>query len=250
MLKLLFWGLLLANGALFAFHQGYLDTLIPDGREPARMGRQFNADKIKLVAAGQPSPTAAPAAASEAASSAAAAGLLELEPVLARASKRQESLVCAEIGNFDTAEAKRFESQAAAQALIDKLSRRNVQEVARHMVYIPSQGSKDAADKKASELRRLGVDDFYVIQDGTELRWGISLGIFKSEEAARAHLATLGLKGVRSARLGVHGSASAKVAFQLHELDLGARSRLDKIKADFPRQEVRACESATSTNPA
>lgn len=242
MLKLLFWSLALANAALFAFHQGYLGTLIPDGREPARMARQFNADKIKLIAPPKPNANATSAVAS--ADAPFAAGTLETEPVLARASKQHEAFACTEIGNFDTAEAKRFESRLAGLALGDRLSRRIVQDVARHLVFIPSQGNKEGADKKASELRRLGINDFYIIQEGDELRWGISLGVFKTEEAARAHLAALSQKGVRSARLGTHSVASTKVTFQLRELDAEAKARLDKIKSDFPRQEAHACEPA------
>lgn len=241
MLKILFWTLVLANAALFAFHQGYLGTLIPDGREPARMASQFNADKIKLVAPPQPDANAASAAAS--AVPPAAAGMLELEPVLARARSQQVAVACTEIGNFDAAEAKRFEAQLAGLALGDKLARRTVQEVARHMVFIPSQGSKEAADKKLGELRRMGISDSYIIQDGTDLRWGISLGVFKSEDAARAHLAALVQKGVRSARLGTHGVTSAKVAFQLRELNADAKAKLDEIKGGFPNLEEHACEA-------
>jgi hypothetical protein len=90
-------------------------------------------------------------------------------------------------------------------------------------------------------LRNLGVTDFYVIQDSSEQRWGISLGIFKSEEAARAHLATLAQKGIRSARIVDYKVPSNKIAFQLRDLDVNAKGNLDKIKADFPRQESRSC---------
>ncbi|MGZ3239881.1 MAG: hypothetical protein ACXWJK_05770, partial [Burkholderiaceae bacterium] len=62
MLKFFFACLLLANGALFAYQRGYLDTLIPDGREPSRASRQLNADKIKLISASEAAAAAAPSA--------------------------------------------------------------------------------------------------------------------------------------------------------------------------------------------
>lgn len=241
MLKILFAGLLLANAGLFAYQQGYLETLLPSGHEPGRLGNQFNADKIKLLPAGSataaPQPPAVSAVQEEPV----------LEPVLAAAAARnREALSCTEIGNFEPADAKRFETRLAALSLGERLSRRNAQEGTRHMVYIPSQTDKEGAEKKAGELRRLGIKDFYVIQESGELHWGISLGIFKTEEAARSHLATLSQQGVRSARLGVHRTPSNKVAFQLRSLDASAKSTLDKIKADFPGQEMRACEAARS----
>ena len=236
MLKLLFWSLVAANGALFAFQQGYLAKLIPDGREPARIAQQFNADKIKLIAPPKPATGPAPAGGAEAAP--------DLEPVLARARAQQEALSCTEIGDFDAAEAGRFETALAGLALGDKLSRRAVQAAASHMVFIPSLGSKEAADRKVSELRRLGITDSYIIQDATELRWGISLGVFKSEEAARAHLAALTQEGVRSARIVTHGLTSNRVAFQLRALDADAKAGLTRIISDFPRQQARACQPA------
>lgn len=219
MLKFFFWILLLANAGLFAYQQGYFAVLLPSGREPARMDNQLNADKIRLVP--PPPPVPAPAAV-----------------------KTEEVVACAEIGNFNPAEAKRFTAQLAALSLGERLSQRPVQEVASHMVYIPPLADKDTAEKKAGELRRLGVNDFYIIQDNSDLRWSISLGVFKLEEAARAHLVSLSQKGVRSARIGQRGVTSNAVAFQLRELDANTKSALEKISADFPKQELRNCEPA------
>ena len=218
MLKLLFWFLLLANGALFAYRGGYLDKLFPDGHEPERIAKQLNANQIKLVPA----------------SVATAPPVVVPPPVIA----------CTEIGNFDPAEAKLFETKLAPLSLGDKLTRRNVPEGGQSMVFIPSQGSKEGADKKAGELRARGVKDFFVIQEGTELRWGISLGIFSTEQAARTYLATLNQHGVHSARIGPYKATSSKIAFQLRQLDEGLKGSVDKIKADFPHQEMRACEGA------
>jgi hypothetical protein len=116
-----------------------------------------------------------------------------------------------------------------------------VPDASRFIVYIPPQGSKEAADKKAAELKRLGVDDFFVIQDNSALQWGISLGIFKTEEAAHKQLDELSRKGVRSARVGAHGTGSGKTAFQLRGLDAPALASLQKIRSGFPRQDWHDC---------
>ena len=57
MLKLFFWLLLAVNGLLFAYERGYLESIFPSGREPARMASQLNAAKVKIV----PPPAAKPA---------------------------------------------------------------------------------------------------------------------------------------------------------------------------------------------
>jgi hypothetical protein len=251
MLKFFFWILLLANAVLFAYREGYLDTLVPSGREPARMNRQLNADRIRLVPMPEPAASVAPAApaateeqpasgsGSNAGANAAAAQAVAVNDA---ASKKNAALACAEIGNFSADEAKRFSAQAAALALGERLSRRNVQDAVSHIVYIPSLGDRESAEKKAEELRRLGVRDYFVIQDNSNLRWGISLGVFRTEEAARGQLAALNQKGVRSARIGQRSVASNLVAFQLRGLDDAAKSALEKMRAAFPKQEWRNCD--------
>jgi hypothetical protein len=224
MLKLIFWLLLLANAALFAMQKGYLGVLYSDGREPTRISKQLQADKINMMAA------AAVPMAVAAVDGAAPAATADLAPV-----------ACTEIGNFNAAEARRFSSQLAERTPAVKFVRREIEEVTSHMVYLPSLGGKEAADKKADELRRLGISDFFVIQDSSALRYGISLGIFKTDEAAQKQIAGLIKRGLRGAKVGTRSVSSSKVAFQLRDLGGDARIAFERIKADFPGQELRSC---------
>jgi len=229
MLKFFFWILLLANGALLTYRQGYLDTMLPSGREPARMSNQFNADKVKLVATNAaPTASAAPAA--------------SVPPSAEKNAPPEAMVACTEIGNFNPEDAKEFEAKLAALALGERVSRRGVQETSSYIVHIPSQGDKEGADKKASELRRLGITDYYVMHDNnSSMRWAISLGVFRTEEAARTHLAGLSQKGVRTARISPRITTTNLAAFQLRDINAGQKSEVEKIKADFPKQEIRAC---------
>jgi len=236
MLKILFFCLLLINGGLVAFQQGYLNDLFPSTREPVRLKQQLNADKLVLLPSADAPEPVAPVASVSAASAPATEKVAALAPLPVVAA-------CAEVGPFDDAEAKKFEVQLAPLALGDRLTRRPTQEGLRHNVYIPPLANKQAADKKAAELKRLGVEDFFVIQDNSPLQWGISLGIFKTEDAAKKHLADLSQKGVRTARVGMHGTAASKIAFQLRGLDATAQTSLQKIKEGFPRQDVHDCTS-------
>jgi hypothetical protein len=314
MLKFVFWILLLVNGALFAYRQGYLDTLIPSGREPARLAQQINADKIRLLPANakpadQPAPpdSSAPGNHSaveqgadktgnnDAATSAATAeaGLAvvgdaktdagklmtvahnpeaekkpepektaavdkkaegataaeaktektkqaETADKKANADKKPDVLACTEIGNFNEVDAGRFEARLATLTPGASISRRQIREASSHMVFIPPQANKESADRKVEQLRGLGVTDFYVIQDQSEMRWGISLGIFSSEEAAKKRLEQLKQQGVRTARIGPRNAIN-KVAIQVRSLDAAGREKLEKIKSDFPQQLQHNC---------
>jgi hypothetical protein len=165
-------------------------------------------------------------------------------PVAAVIEKKPDLSACLEVGNFNAEEAKRFTTQLTTSQLVERATQRSVQEVASHIVYIPPQGDKESADKKVGELRRLGITDFYVMQDNSPMRWGISLGVFRTEESARAHLAALNLKGVRSARIGQRTVSTSMVAFQFRNLEPEKKWLVEKIKSGFARQEIRSCEGA------
>ncbi|MFZ6654386.1 SPOR domain-containing protein [Undibacterium sp. TJN19] len=220
MLRFFFWSLLLLNAFLLAFNLGYLGHWSLDTHEPERLKMQHHADQLK------------PLSASEA-----------MTPAEAGNEKKPEIIACLEVGNFLQAEATRMEDKLKTLALGERQSRINVTEVATHMVFIPSQGSKEGADKKAGELRRLGINDFYIVQDQSNLRWGISMGVFKTEEAAKLHLNNLSNKGVRSARIGPRTVSTNKFAYQLHTLTAEEKTKYDAIKAEFPAQENRNCQT-------
>lgn len=220
MLRFLFWTLLFVNAVLLAFNLGYLGNWSGETHEPARLKLQQKADQLQLL-------------------SAQAAQVLSEAP----AEKANEVIACLEVGNFATADAPRFEELLKQLELGERQTRSNVTEVATNMVYIPSLGSKDAADKKAAELRRIGITDFFIVQDQSEMRWGISLGVFKTEEAAKAHLGTLNGKGVRTARIRPRSVSTVKFSYQLRALNAEEKKRFDAIKTDFPAQEIHSCQS-------
>ena len=220
MLKLTFWALLCINVVVFAYGQGYLGHVKGGEREPARLKNQLNADKLALIA---------PAKAKAAQETTKAAA----EP------KAPEPVACVEIGNFSSTDGRRFETLIAPLALGERQSRQNVaaQEVTSHMVFIPSQGGKERADKNAAELKNLGVTNYFITTD-----YAISLGVFKSEAAAQTLLAALNKQGVHSARVAGRGTAINKLQYQFRSIDADVRTRLDDIRAGFQGVESRSCK--------
>lgn len=226
MLKFIFWSLLVFNGALYAYGQGYLGDFRGNEREPARLKNQLNAAKLTLIAGAQAN-AAAPAVAAA-----------------ANAKPAPAPLACIEIGNFLLADARRFEARLAPLELGDRQARRNVpgQEVSGYIVHIPPNGGKEGADRRVAELKQLGVSSYFIMSDSPTLRWGISLGVFKTEPAAQSLLAALNKQGVNSARIAPRMSGSKQLVFQLRDIDAGVKAELDKIMAGFPNQESRSCK--------
>jgi hypothetical protein len=50
-------------------------------------------------------------------------------------------------------------------------------------------------------------------------------------------------KGVRTARIGARSVSANKFAYQLRALNGEEKARFDSIKADYPGQDVRDCQS-------
>ena len=224
MLKFIFWSLLAVNAALFAYGRGYLGHFSGNEHEPERLLNQLNADKLAIIPADKAN-TASVAAATSAAP--------ETRPE-----------ACLEIASFMLSDARRFENQLEALKLGDRQSRHNLPggEVSSYIVYIPPQGSKEGADKKAGELRALGITNYFIMSDNSPLRWGISLGVFKTEGAAQNQLAALMKQGVRTARVAPRMSGSKLLPFQFRDVDADLKARLEKIRAGFPNTELHTCK--------
>jgi hypothetical protein len=227
-LKLIFWLLLAVNGALYAYGQGYLGHFSGNEREPARLRQQLNAQQLALMPAAQ-----------------AEAAVAALKPAATLpAEKKTETIACLEIGNFVLADARRFEALVAPLKLGDRQARHNLPgtEISSYIVYVPSQGNKEGAEKKVAELRGLGVSNYFIMSDTPTMRWGISLGVFKSEAAAQSLLATLQKQGVHSARVAPRYSGSKLLAYQFRDITGAVRAELEDRLKGFSEQEVRSCK--------
>lgn len=233
MLKFVFGALLVANLAMFVIERGE-----PAGHEPARMKNQLHPDRIRLLPA---SASAPPAPTPDAPASAAAATAPAAPAASATLAAAATAGACIELVSFTAAEAGRFEARMAELGLADRVSRREVPTPSSYMVMIPPQGSREAADAKTEELRRLGLTDTFIIQDNSPRRWGIALGTFRTDEAAQAHLAAMGRRGVRTARVEQLGTGPARIAVQLRGLDAAAEAQVSRARAEFPRQEAQGC---------
>lgn len=236
MLKVFFGALLAANVALLGYGQGWFGDFDSEEHEPQRLKAQLNARQLTVIPAAKATAlAAAPATDAPAATPA---------PAPATARPAPAPLVaCLEAGAFPAADARRFEAQLAALDLGERLTRRPApgQDISSYMVMIPPSATRDAAEKKAADLRAKGLTNFYIIPDGQPQKNGISLGVFKAEAAAQTQLAALVKQGVTAARIAPRYSASKQVLFQFRDIDAATRTRLQRIAARFPEQPLRGC---------
>ena len=229
-MRLLALLLVLGNLAFFAWWRYFSP---PDaGLDPSPLGRQISPEKLRVVppaelAKGAPAKKpAAPPAVAAAPAPAAPAGLPG---------------PCLEWGSFTLTDAPRMEKALEPLALGTRLAQRPTQETAGWWVFMPPQGSRQAALRKAAELKNLGVEEFFVLTDDGQYRWAVSLGVFRTEEAARARLAALRAQGVRTAQVGPREMTVPKVWLQVSAVDPALEARLKEIAAQVEGSELKAC---------
>lgn len=149
---------------------------------------------------------------------------------------------CLEWGAFTPAEYARAEKALEGLAPGLRLGQRRADEAAAGWwVFIPPQGSRPEALKRAAELKALGVTDYRIMGEDTDSQWALSLGVYRTEAAALGRLAQLRELGVRNALVGSRGAVVPKMWLQVRGIDAAAESRLKDIARQAEGSELRAC---------
>ena len=147
---------------------------------------------------------------------------------------------CLEWGIFAGPAAARAEAALAELGLPPGQVGRSVTEAGGYWVYMPPLKTRADADRKVGELKALGVTEFFVVQEPAQWRYAISLGIFRSDEAAQAFLAKLREQGVRSAIAARRENFLKQVAFHVREPDGETVARVTALQPEFPGTEIKA----------
>lgn len=207
--------LLLGNIAFFSAMQLPQDKASSD---TLASHTPYQAEKIRLIAEGEmplapPSPLAPPA-----------------------------EQVCLEWGLF--AEAELTTARTALKTL--KLDDNNIDvrntpvKASTWWVFIPPQKTRQDAIRKVEELRALGVQDSFVMQDDNKWRYAVSLGVFSSREGAEKFLAQTREKGVRSAKSAPRNPEGGYASILIKSIGANVEEALVKLRQDFPATELKA----------
>ena len=160
---------------------------------------------------------------------------------LARFTASRRGIACLELGPLAPADAARAEEAVAALAGGLKVAQRRFDDAARWWVYIAPLPTRVAAAQRAAELKKLGVDDSLVISDDPQWRNAISLGVFRTEDAANTRADVLRKRGVQGAQVGPRDGSGARVFVQLRDAPEPVRLRFAELKDGFAGSDVREC---------
>jgi len=110
-----------------------------------------------------------------------------------------------------------------------------------YWVHIPPLKNKREAESKVAELKKLGVKDFFVMQESGANNLAISLGLFSTEGAAESVLEALKEKGVRSAKMIERPGKPAQVHLELRGPESLAGEVRQAVGDALPQAKQTAC---------
>ena len=223
-MKLLVWLLVFLNVGLLVYFN--LDVIAP---KPATADRSIQPEKLKILSQAEleamPQKTASVAVETTAVAVADAA------------------TSCYKWGNFTKT------NLPAAQVVLVRLGLQSIvnqeqsaAEDRRFWVYYPPLKSAELAQQKADEIKAMGVDELFIVQD-SQWRNAISFGLFQDEQLASSLLNDLLEKGVKGATKALRSPGKSLNSLLIKSVNAGAALELQKIKPEFVGTEfvLAAC---------
>lgn len=235
------WGLLLANALLFSWMRwGGMLTVDP---EVLAAQAALHADKVVLLGEAPPA---------------------KVEPL--RPIEVPESVVASTVGVSDPAPAPRLSDALANPPLIKqclfwgefsgsgladarqklaalelgaRLQTRSIEHASGYWVYMSPLKNQAEVNRKIGQLKNLGVNDYFVVQEAGEWQRAISLGVFGTERAAENYLASLRKQGVRTAKVGERKSKLRFTQFVIADAGSEIETKVRGFQKEFPDSELK-----------
>ncbi len=229
--------LVLVNLLFAAWSLGYLG--MAESPDAQRVGKQLNAERLVIVARDEPPPLRP----DKGGRAEKAAPKASVEEDGKGDSGKGVPELCLQVSDVPSEAA-----QAVVELFSQKLPAFRVQRTthaanAGFWVFIPPAATKKEADAKAAELKRLGVPEFFVVQEGAQAR-AISLGVFSTRDAANARLEQLRGKGVRSAKIGERPAKATSYDLQINGPESSGEGVRRLLGERLPEHTLATCKMA------
>ncbi len=219
-MKRFFWFLIIVNlGLLVYFNIGY----IMPGKPEIKVA-EIDPDKIKVL-----SPSEIDALPKK------QTGLpLTSTPTL----EPETNAVCYEWGTFSDSSLANAQKVLTRMNLTATAKQLQAEGSKRYWVYRPPLKTAAEAQKKAAELKALGVADLFVVQ---EEKWknAISFGIFGDEQLASKLVQELQAKGVKNVEKVLRSNGKGHHSLTMGSLSESQVAELKKLQPDFPAAELK-----------
>lgn len=225
-MRILVWILLLGNVIFFAVMQ-WGGALFGDGQAVQAQPALYE-EKIRLL----DQPKSAPVPTQPVAASA-------VPVALAAVPVKPNNAACMEWGEFSGADLARANNALANLQLGDRLGQRQIEHSIGYWVYIAPLKDKAAVNQKVAQLKGRGIAEYFVVQEAGPWFNAISLGVFKTQDAAQKFTETLRAKDVHSAQVGERAGKFKATVFVLNGLDAATGGKLTALQKDFAGTELK-----------
>lgn len=233
MLKWIFALVVLVNIVFFSvMHWGRALTV--EANNPSQQAA-FNADKLRIVAENAHSAT-------EVTSLTLASTVstpISAVAVTSMVAPTMVKLSCMEWGEFSGTDLLRAEKVLAGLKLGERIKQRMVEYPSGYWVYIAPLKTHLEIEQKIAQLKGRGIADYFVVQEAGPWQNAISLGVFKTEDAAKKYLSRLQEQGVKTALIGERASKLKFTIFVLDHLDSAMLAQVAALHRDFPDSEAK-----------
>ena len=214
--------LILANLLFWAWSQGYFD--VSSNPDAFRVQQQLLADQVRIVARDEPPKGyASPAS---------------------KAVVEEVAETCVKMGDLQKDEADQLEILLGEKYSAFKVTRHETAGTSSYWVYMPPLATKQETDGRVAALKKLGVTEFFVVQENGPNNRAISLGLFSTKEAANSHLEALREKGVKSAKVGERNSKPPSVVLELRGPKAQAEALWQTLIEVLPESKPLVCKPA------
>ena len=218
--------MLLANLIFFSFIQ-WGEILIGENKNLKHQS-SLNVEKINLLAGAIAAPTT----------------LLPSAVLATSQDQRAFTDVCLEWGEFSGTDSVSAAAALTTLKLTDKLTQRQTEYAIGYWVYLPPAKTRAEMDKNIAELKTHNVKDYFTVQDAGQWKNAISLGVFKTDKAARKAFDSLRAKGVKTVVMGELMSKFKLTVFVLKSTDVAAIEKMVTLQQKFAGSAVHlvACD--------
>lgn len=215
-MKKLVWLLVVVNVALLAYFN--LDYILPN--TPVAKWPALNPEKISLLSQQQIDELQKKA-------------VIAAEPIAAVVSTS-----CYEWGIFSATNIADAQTAASKLSLQPTTKEQTSQDAKRFWVYKPPLKSAQEAQAKAAQLKALGVQDLFVVQE-PKWRNAISFGVFEDEKLAIKLMNELKAKGVRDVVKTLRNQGKGHFSLLFSHLAETQATEIKLLKADFPEADLK-----------
>lgn len=230
--------LLLANIILFSVMQWGRELTV-DAEIPS-VQTELNPELIQMLSG---VPDTVVQVAPEVVTTAVGSAVIEIQPasILSQELKVVPKLhkQCATWGEFSGKGLAQVQAELAALVPEENLIQTTVEHASGYWVYIPPLKKKTEVQSKIEQLKKLGVEDYFVVLENGAWFNAISLGVFRTEKSAQRYLESLKLKGVRTAQVGERKSKLKFTQFSVKNLDAVSADKIRLLQKEFPDSELK-----------